>query len=81
LNITGDCDCLNDVQKPIVDDIGIIAARDPVAIDKASLDLFEKFSGKTLRSMSYPAVDPMIQLKHGEEIGLGSLKYELVNIE
>jgi len=81
INITKDCDCLGGVQTPIIGDIGIIAARDPVAIDKASLDLFEQFAGKTLTSMSYPAVIPFVQLKHGEEIGLGSMKYELVTIK
>jgi uncharacterized Fe-S center protein len=80
-NITKDCDCMPGVQKPVVKDIGIIAGKDPVAIDKASLDLVEQFSGKSLVSTSYPAVDPTVQLVHGEEIGLGKMDYELVSLK
>ena len=80
-NITNDCDCLPGVQKPMVKDIGIIAGKDPVAIDKASLDLVEQFSGKSLVSTSYPAIDPTVQLVHGEEIGLGKMDYELVSLK
>jgi uncharacterized Fe-S center protein len=80
-NITKDCDCMPGVQKPMVKDIGIIAGKDPVAIDKASLDLVEQFSGKSLVSTSYPAIDPTVQLVHGEEIGLGKMDYELVSLK
>ncbi len=81
INITKDCDCVPGIQKPVVKDIGIIASKDPVAIDKASLDLVEQYSGKSLTSQSFPAIDPMIQLVHGQEIGLGSIEYELIQIE
>jgi uncharacterized Fe-S center protein len=81
INITRDCDCLGGVQKPVVNDIGIIASKDPVAIDKASLDLVEQHSGKSLTSQFYPAIDPTIQLAHGEDIGLGSMAYELITIK
>ncbi len=81
INITKDCDCLNASQKPIVKDIGILASKDPIAIDKASLDLIEQFSGKTLTSLSYPSIDPLLQLVHGEEIGLGSIEYDMVEMD
>ena len=81
MNITSDCDCLTGGQKPFMKDIGILASKDPVAIDKASLDLIEQFSGKTLVSQSYPAIDPTVQLVHGEEIGLGRIEYELVTTD
>ncbi|UCE07680.1 MAG: DUF362 domain-containing protein, partial [bacterium] len=69
INITKDCDCLNQPQKPFMKDIGILASKDPVAIDKASLDLVEQYSGKSLVSQSYPSIDPLVQLVHGEGIG------------
>lgn len=78
INITKDCDCLGNPQKPIMKDIGILAAKDPVAIDKASLDLIEQHSGKSLVAQSYPSNNPNVQLIHGEEIGLGKMDYELV---
>lgn len=80
-NITPDCDCFSTKQQLVMNDIGILASRDPVAIDKAALDLIEEQSGKTLTSMSYPAIDPLIQLKHGEKIGLGEMNYELIRID
>lgn len=81
INITKDCDCLPGVQKPAMKDIGILASNDPVAIDKASLDLIEQYSGQSLTAQSYPGIDPTVQLVHGEAIGLGSLEYDLIRIE
>ena len=45
-NITKDCDCHGEKQTPIAKDIGLLASLDPVAIDKASLDLVRKKKGK-----------------------------------
>lgn len=80
INVTKDCDCLSGIQKPAMKDIGIIASNDPVAIDKASLDLVEQYSGKNLVSQSYPSIDPTVQLLHGEEIGLGRIEYDLIKL-
>jgi len=79
-NVTKDCDCFGIVQTPVIDDIGILASRDPVAIDKASLDLIEQKSGKSLPELSYPGLDPLVQINHAQEIGLGESSYELVTI-
>lgn len=78
------CDCYDHNDPPIVPDIGIIASADPVAIDQACADMVNRSSGridgpdkfKTL----YPDVDWSIQLDHAEKIGLGSRKYELIEI-
>ena len=78
LSITKDCDCWNEAQKPIMSDIGILASKDPVAIDAASLDLIRQKTKKELTDMSYPDVDPWVQIHYGAEIGLGSNTYELV---
>lgn len=80
INITRDCDCLTGTQRPVANDIGILASKDPVAIDKASLDLVEQYAGKSLTSLSYPSFDPFVQLQHGEVIGLGRMDYDLVNL-
>ena len=39
IHITKECDCLAKNDPNIVDDIGILASADPVALDKATLDL------------------------------------------
>ncbi len=81
MNVTKDCDCMGIKQKPVVSDIGILASFDPVAIDWASLDLIEQAAGKSLTQLSYKHLDPFIQLKHGEKIGLGKSDYELIKIK
>ncbi|MBN2201254.1 DUF362 domain-containing protein [bacterium] len=80
LSVTKDCDCMPFRQKPILPDIGILAGTDPVALDAASLDLIVKKSGKELAELSYPGLDGRPQIKHGAEIGLGSMEYELIEI-
>jgi hypothetical protein len=79
-NITKDCDCLGLDQAPLIDDIGILASRDPVAIDAAVLDLVAERAGHSLESMSYPKVDAGAQIRHAEALGLGHREYELVRV-
>lgn len=91
LNITPDCDCASWSDAPIVPDIGFLASTDPVAIDQASYDLVNKqlgFSHSLLSSNLEagadkfqglrPHIDGSIQMRHGEEIGMGSRDYELI---
>lgn len=80
LSITKDCDCWNEPQKPIISDIGILASKDPVAIDAASLDLIRDKTHRELTEMSYPDVDSWVQIRYGAEIGLGSRVYELIRL-
>jgi len=80
INITKDCDCLSGKQSPVVKDIGVLASKDPVAIDTASLDLIARYAGKSLTALSYPNIDPTIQLQHGQEVGLGTMNYELISL-
>jgi uncharacterized Fe-S center protein len=78
--ITRNCDCMGVSQKPLLPDIGVIAARDPVAIDQASIDLIQKFAGRPLSQMAYPQIDYLVQLNHAEKIGLGQRAYNLVTL-
>ncbi|MBA2848753.1 DUF362 domain-containing protein [Thermosulfuriphilus ammonigenes] len=90
MNVSPACDCYHFNDYPFVRDIGILASRDPVAIDQASVDLINQemaLPGSALtRNVSpgedklrglYPKVDWEIQLDHAEEIGLGSRQYQL----
>ncbi len=45
IRITPDCDCFPFSDAPIVPDIGILASKDPVAIDAASFDLVNQQTG------------------------------------
>ena len=80
ISITKDCDCLAETQQPVLPDIGILASMDPVAIDAASLDFIVQKTGQKLADVSYPKIDPWIQIRHGENIGLGKSKYEIVEM-
>ncbi len=92
-NISPACDCYGHNDAPLVPDIGIVASRDPVAIDQASADLVNQQAGASGSCLTtckgpgedkfrgvYPKIDWTIQLDHAEQIGLGSRKYELVTI-
>jgi uncharacterized Fe-S center protein len=79
LKVTKDCDCMAKDQPEIVKDIGILASTDPVAIDKCSADLAVKRGKRDVFRAGYD-VDWMLQLRHGADIGLGSLDYELVEL-
>ncbi len=81
MDITKDCDCLNVVQDPVCEDIGILASRDPVAIDQAVLNLIRERTGQTLESISYPDRDGSIQLEYAEKLGLGRRAHQLVTVE
>ena len=65
----------------IVNDIGILGSTDPVAVDAAAIDLMEKTAGKPLDKISeYPNLNGNWQIEHAEKIGLGSRKYELIEV-
>jgi uncharacterized Fe-S center protein len=83
ISVTKDCDCFStaDMRK-IVKDIGIVASTDPVAVDKAALDLVETGGGKKLAQLvENTKLNPHYQLEHAERIGLGSTDYELIKVD
>lgn len=77
-NITEECDCMGIVQTPLMDDIGILASYDPVAVDKASLELVEKYSPGVLDKFN--RVDKNVQCDYAASRGLGELDYEIENV-
>jgi uncharacterized Fe-S center protein len=76
--ISRSCDCDPQSGPIICPDIGFLVSDDPVAIDKASLDLIEKEKPHVFEQVNH--VNPYKQIQFGEEIGLGSSSYELVTI-
>ena len=84
-NLSVDCDCDGHPSAPQMKDIGILASLDPVALDKACLDLVFNHES-TAGDNSAPLVE-RINIRHGShtvdyaaEIGLGSLAYDLIDI-
>ena len=87
------CDCYGHNDAPVVPDIGILASRDPVAIDRACVDLVNRQpispgsalakKGEDIRDKFrsiYPKVDWNIQLEHAERMGLGTRRFRLIKI-
>ena len=82
-NISVDCDCDGNAKPPCMKDIGILASLDPVAVDKACLDL--------IYNSNDPGKDELIkriESKYGPHIiecsvklGTGSSDYELINVD
>ena len=95
MNVSPECDCWNSNDLAIVPDIGIAASFDPIALDKACVDMINKapmMKGSVLEQKHYqdgadkfthvhPDTDWKVALQHGEEIGLGTQQYELVVIK
>jgi len=82
MSITKDCDCFDEPDMPsIVGDIGILASTDPVALDKASVDLVERTAAKKLGELiGNDQLDARHQIEHAQKIGLGSARYELIEV-
>jgi len=72
------CDCDPAAGPIICLDIGYLAADDPVAIDQASLDLIHEVRPNVFEIKN--KVSPLKQIKYGEEIGLGSASYDLIEL-
>jgi len=76
-DVTYDCDCFGIKQESIIDDVGILLSRDPVAIDAASLDLVEKAHGGFDPFLEKHGVDGRYILEYAEKAGLGTRNYSL----
>jgi len=80
-NVTKACDCANWPQKPFIDDIGILASTDIVAIEQASCDLVDKAHNCENTFLEVNNVDGRKQIEYSEELGLGNKDYELIDID
>ena len=85
-NMSVDCDCDGNPAKPELQDMGIMASLDPVAVDQACLDKVFNYKGKP-DDDNKPLIE-RINRQHGtyiteyaEQIGLGSKTYTLVNLD
>lgn len=93
MDVSPNCDCWGYNDSPIINDIGILASFDPVAIDKASLDLVNKAvinqdsaigqhhhkEGDRF-GFTHPSTNGKECLEYAEEIGLGNQNYELIEV-
>lgn len=93
-DIAPKCDCLSYSESPIVNNVGVLASTDPVAIDQASADLVNQqkaLPGTVLETNLnpgedkfkglYPSVDWEHQLDYAQDLGLGLRKYKLIKLK
>ena len=84
-NMSVDCDCDAHAAAPLMKDMGILASTDPVALDKACLDLV--FNHESTEGDDSEPLKERINKLHGTHtvdhaasIGLGTLNYRIVNL-
>lgn len=82
-NLSIDCDCDSNPEAPCMADIGITASIDPVACDKASLDMVYSSddSGKERLIARIEEKHGIRTVEHAEELGIGTTDYELISID
>jgi uncharacterized Fe-S center protein len=96
IDVSPNCDCWNCNDAAIVPNIGIAASFDPVALDKACADLVTQSAANTNTVLNvarhgelqdvdkfkliHPNTDWKAGLKYAEEIGLGTVEYELIKL-
>ena len=83
-NISKSCDCAgSSAPTPKIRDIGILSSLDPVAIDKACYDLIEKENNDGSKDWLRQAESllGLNTLEKAAEHGIGSLDYNLINVD
>ncbi|MCC8087964.1 MAG: DUF362 domain-containing protein [Rikenellaceae bacterium] len=82
-NLSVDCDCDSNPADPQMGDIGILASLDPVALDKACVDLVyaSEDHGKVHLIERMESRNGIHTLVHAEKIGIGTQQYELVIVD
>jgi len=96
MDVSPNCDCWDCNDAAIVPNLGIAASFDPVALDMACVDLVTQAGANVNTALDvhkqgelqntdkftliHPNTNWRAGLHHAEEIGLGSMEYELVRV-
>ena len=81
-NLSVDCDCCAVAEDPCMKDIGILASLDPVALDRACLDLVYASDdpGRDHLIKRIETRNGALTVDAAAELGYGSKEYELIEI-
>jgi len=83
-NISLSCDCAGaSAPAPRIKDIGILSSTDPVAIDRAALDLVKKNTDTGTNDL-FSQIDRLKgenTVNVAAKLGIGSLEYNLINVD
>ena len=85
-NMSIDCDCVDHPEPVKLEDYGILASTDPVALDQACVDIInqQKVTATNDPTDLLNRIDKqhgVHTIEHAEAIGLGTRKYHIVNID
>ncbi len=82
-NMSVDCDCCNVAENPCMADIGILASTDPIAIDKACIDLVKNSNdpGRLHLLERINSRHGMHTIEAALDLGFGTDDYELIEVE
>jgi len=78
-----DCDCCSVAEDPCMGDIGILISDDPVAIDKACVDLVyaSKDPGKDHLIERIETRNGTHTIDAAAKLGIGSKEYEIIKVK
>ncbi len=82
-NLSVDCDCCAVAEDPCMQDIGVLASLDPVAIDQAGLDLVYAQTQDPGQKHFLKRVESrkgVHTVERAAELGFGSREYELIEL-
>lgn len=81
-NMSVDCDCCAVAEDPCMKDIGVLASFDPVAIDKACIDLVYASDdpGRDHLIERIESLNGILTVNASAALEVGSLEYELIEI-
>ena len=82
-NMSVDCDCVHEAEDPCMKDMGILVSLNPVAIDRACLDIVinSDDSGKEHFLERVRTRNGEHTIDVAEELGVGSKEYDLIEID
>lgn len=86
-NMSVDCDCDGHPAKPELQDMGIMASLDPVALDQACVDMVFNHENNKPGDDNKPLIERINSrhgthtIDHAEKIGLGSKKYKVITVK
>ena len=82
-NMSVDCDCCAKAEDPCIKDIGVLISLDPVAIDKACIDLVYSSNdyGKAHFIERVESRNGTHTIESAWKLGVGSKDYTLINID
>ena len=83
VNLSVDCDCCANAEEPCMPDIGILASTDPLALDKACIDLVynSNLEGKDKLIERIESRNGLLIIENAKKQNIGTTEYDLISID